>query len=131
MGFNSGFKRVKNHEMFVVGVQVGKWSVKGGARSLLSRFIVLQFCVTISMPIRIVLFCCVFVKILRLPTGGLMNRFLGSKLKAMHRYHACKWKCRLTNGSLHIRILCACVQVAQIFRERRSHFKMLCARRAT
>jgi hypothetical protein len=23
---------IKNHEMFVVGVQVGKWSVKGGAR---------------------------------------------------------------------------------------------------
>jgi len=52
---------IKNHEMFVVGVQVGKWSVKGGARrtySLLSRFIVLQFCVAISMSIRIVLFYC-------------------------------------------------------------------------
>ena len=49
---------IKNHEMFVVGVQVGKWSVKGARRtySVLSRFIVLQFCVAIGMPIRIGLF---------------------------------------------------------------------------
>jgi hypothetical protein len=38
-----------------------------------------------------------------------MNRFLGSKLRVMmHRYHACKWKSRLTNGSLYTNTVYVC-----------------------